>query len=423
MKSWCIAFGLVCASFTHAADGTDGEWAQWRGPDRTGISKETGLLKQWPTEGPKQLWKVAGLGDGYSTPSFSGGKIFTVGTKMKDEFLIVLDGKDGKRIGDVKIGVVTGGYGAPKSTPTIDNGFAYVISSNGNFACVDIKEMKIKWEKDFKKDFGGRSGGWAYTESPLIDGDNVIVTPGGDTATLVALKKTTGDVVWKAAVTGLEAKAGGKKGKNAAYSTAGYSSIIKANVQGQPQYIQFLSGGVVGISAKDGKFMWHYDDPANGTANCSTPLFNDNAVFAASAYGTGGGRADISKMNDDFKAEQKYFVKKLQNHHGGMVMVDGYIYGTSGSLMCVDFKTGEVMWDDRSVGKGSVTFADGHLYVRGENGKVALVEANPKKYVEKGQFTQPDRSKQAAWPHPVVVGGKLYLRDWDTLFCYDLKAK
>ena len=423
MKRWLLSLGLFCSQAAFAADPGDlGNWAQWRGPDRTGLSRETGLLKEWPTAGPSQRWKVAGLGDGYSTPSFSDGKIFVLGTKGKDEFLIALNQKDGSKIGDVKIGLVTGGYGAPKSTPTIDGGFAYAVSSNGNFVCVDTKTLKIKWEKDFKKEFGGQAGGWAYTESPLVDGDHVIATPGGDEATLVALKKADGSVVWKAAVKDLEAKPGGKKGKNKAYSTAGYSSVIKAEVAGVPQYIQFLTGGVVGIGAKDGKFLWHYDEPANGTANCSTPIFKDNAVFAASAYGNGGGRADLTREGDSFKAEQKYFIKKLQNHHGGMVLVGNHVYGTGGgSLMCVDFSTGEVKWDERSVGKGSITYADGMLYVRGEGGKVALVEANPEKYVEKGQFSQPDRSKQAAWPHPVVVGGKLYLRDWDTLFCYDLK--
>ncbi|WP_020469049.1 outer membrane protein assembly factor BamB family protein [Zavarzinella formosa] len=418
MKNWLVSLGLLCSSATFAADpGEYGNWAQWRGPDRTGLSKETGLLKEWPTAGPTQVWKIEGLGDGYSTPSFSDGKIYLLGTKGKDEFLIALNQKDGSKIGDVKIGTVTGGYGAPKSTPTIDNGYAYAVSSNGNFVCVDTATLKIKWEKDFKKVFGGQMGGWAYTESPLIDGDLVLATPGGDTATIVAMKKTDGEVVWKSPITELD----GKKLKKD-FSRAGYSSIIKADVGGTTQYIQFLNGGVVGISAKEGKLLWHYDEPANGTANCSTPLFKDNAVFAASAYGTGGGRANLTKSDDGFKAEPKYFIKKLQNHHGGMVLVGDYVYGTGGgSLMCVDFKTGDVMWDERSVGKGSITYADGMLYVRGENGKVALVEANPKKYVEKGQFSQPDRSKQAAWPYPVVVGGKLYLRDWDVMLCYDLK--
>jgi outer membrane protein assembly factor BamB len=355
----------------------------------------------------------------------SGGKLFLLGTKGNDEYMICLSAKDGTKVWEIKIGSKTGGYPAPKSTPTIDNGFAYTVSSDGNLVCVNIAKAEITWQKSYKKDFDGKQGSWAYTESPLIDGDWVLGTPGGNSATVVALKKATGEVVWKAAVTGLQGKpGGGKKGGGAPrdYSTAGYSSVIVATIDGVKQYVQFIGGGVIGIDAKEGKLLWHYDDPANGTANISTPIVRDNFVFAASAYGTGGGLAKITKESDGFKAEQQYFVKQMQNHHGGLVLVKDHVYGTNnGSLLCIEFKTGKIVWDDRCVGKGSVTYADGHLYVRGEKDKVALVEANPAKYVEKGQFTQPDRSKQNAWPHPVVVGGKLYLRDWDSLFCYDVK--
>jgi PQQ-like domain len=181
---------------------------------------------------------------------------------------------------------------------------------------------------------------------------------------------------------------------------------------------------VVGVRAKDGKLLGHYEEPANNTANISTPIVRGDLVFAASAYGTGGGEAQVVKTTDGFKAERRYFIRKFQNHHGGVVLVKDHLYGTTNtSLLCVDFKTGDIAWDDRSVGKGSVTYADGRLYVRGENGKVALVEANPKAYVEKGRFEQPDRSSEKAWPHPVVANGKLYLRDWDILLCYDVKAK
>lgn len=424
MRRLLAGMFLACTASAWAADPGAGEWPQWRGPDRTGVSTETGLLDKWPSDGPKQLWKVGGLGDGYSTPSVSAGKLYLLGTKGNDEYMICLEAKDGAKVWDLKIGSKTGGYAAPKSTPTIDAGFAYAVSSDGNLVCVSIAKGELKWKKSYKSDFSGQQGNWAYTESPLIDGDWVLGTPGGESATIVALKKATGEVVWKTEVKGLQAKAGGGKkgGPPKSYATAGYSSIIVATIEGVKQYVQFIGGGVVGVDAKNGKLLWHYDDPANGTANISTPIVRDNYVFAASAYGNGGGLAKLTKSADGFKADQQYFIKQMQNHHGGMVLVKDHVYGTNGgSLLCVEFKTGKIVWDDRSVGKGSVTFADGHLYVRGENGKMALVEANPAKYTEKGQFTQPDRSKQAAWPHPVVVGGKLYLRDWDNLFCYDVK--
>jgi outer membrane protein assembly factor BamB len=422
---------LLAALPAFAADPGQSDWPQWRGPDRTGLSKETGLLKEWPEGGPKQEWKITGLGDGYSTPSVSAGRLYLVGTKATDEYMVCLNEKDGSRAWDVKIGQKTGGYPAPKSTPTIDEGFAYVVSSDGNLVCAEIGKGTIKWQRSYKKDFGGKPGGWAYTESPLIDGDLVIGTPGGPDAALVALKKKTGEVVWKAPVKGLERKPApvdpkrpNKGGGGPDYAQAGYSSVVKAEIAGVKQYVQFLSGGVVGVDAQNGSLLWHYEEPANTTANISTPIVHGDFVFAATSYSTGGGQAKIVKTSDGFEAQPQYFLNKFQNHHGGVVLVKDHLYGTNGgALLCVDFKTGKIVWEDRCVGKGSVTYADGHLYVRGENGKVALVEANPTKYVEKGRFEQPDRSKQAAWPHPVVANGKLYLRDWDVLLCYDVKGK
>lgn len=426
MRRIVILTLFLAAGFGVAADPGPFDWPQWRGPDRTNISQETGLLKDWPKDGPKLAWKIEGLGEGFSTPSISAGRIYVLGTKGSDEYMICLDEKNGDRVWDMKIGKKTGGYAAPKSTPTIDNGYAYVVSSDGNLVCADIKDGTIKWQKSYPKDFRGEAGGWAYTESPLIDGELVIGTPGAKDAALAAFKKADGEVVWKTTITGLQRRPIGKDNNRggAAYSRAGYSSVVKAEIGGVKQYVQFIDGGVVGVNAADGRLLWHYEEPANTTANCSTPIVSGDLVFAASNYGVGGGQAKIVKDGSDFKAEQTYFVNKMQNHHGGMVLVKDYIYGTGGgSLICFDFKTGKIAWDDRSVGKGSVTCADGMLYVRGEGGGIALVEANPAKYVEHGQFKQPDRSKQPAWPHPVVANGKLYIRDWDILLCYDVKKK
>ena len=411
---------LLATTLTTAGEN---DWPQWRGPDRTGLSAEKGLLKQWSADGPPLAWKIKGLGDGFSTPSVADGRVYVLGTKAgqgkaKDEYLIALSTADGSRAWDLKIGVTAGGYPGPRCTPTVDGDRVYAISSDGKLHCVQRATGKAIWSKDFKADFGGKAGGWAYTESPLIDGNVLVCTPGGDSSPIVALNKTTGDVIWKATLKDLPA--GGKR----SYTTAGYSSFVVATIHGTKQYVQFLSGGVVGVDAKDGKLLWHYDRPANGTANCSTPIVKNDAVFAASAYGNGGGRADITKAGSDFTATEKYFVKQMQNHHGGMVLVGNHIYGTgSGSLICLDFDSGKIAWEDKSSGKGSVTYADGHIYARGEKGEIALVEANPKEYVEKGRFKQPDRSSAAAWAHPVVSGGKLYIRDMDVLLCYDVKAK
>ncbi len=394
-----------------------GDWPSWRGPNRTGLSTETGLLKEWPKGGPKLLWKVQGLGTGYSTPSIAGGRVFLMGTEGKTEFMIALDTRTGERIWKTPIGVTAGGYPGPRCTPTVDGELIYALSSDGKLVCAETMTGVPRWRKDFRAEFGGQPGGWAYTESPLIDGSVLVCTPGGPKATLVALDKMTGGVIWKSSLASLNG--GNKRG----YTTAGYSSVIVAELAGTRQYIQFLSGGVVGVAAQDGKFLWHYDHPANGTANISTPIAHDDTVFAASGYGTGGGQVRISSRGGEFKADESYFVKQLQNHHGGILLIGDYIYGTgSSALLCVDYKTGKVAWQDRSVGKGSVAYADGHLYLRSERGPVALVEVTPTGYREKGRFDQPERSRQNAWAHPIVAGGHLYLRDWDVLLCYDVKA-
>jgi len=246
----------------------------------------------------------------------------------------------------------------------------------------------------------------------LVDGDKLIVTPGGPDASIVALEKKTGNLIWKAKVQGSDA--------------AHYASIIATEIEGVRQYVQFMSGGVVAVAAEDGKFLWRYNAPHNGTANCSTAIASDGHVFAASGYGTGGGLAKIAKSGDSFSADEVYFTKHMKNHHGGMVLVDGYIYGSNeGLLACLDFKTGEVKWEERIPGKGSIAFADGRLYYRNEGGKgtVFLVDANPNKFVLRGKFDQPNRSGANAWPHPVIANGRLYLRDQNVLLCYDVKAK
>jgi outer membrane protein assembly factor BamB len=260
------------------------------------------------------------------------------------------------------------------------------------------------------RDFQGAPGGWGYCESPLVDGQKLICTPGGRAATLVALNKKTGALLWKAQV---------PQGDGAAYS-----SVIAGDVDGQRQYIQFLSGGVVGIDAKTGRFLWRYDHPHNGTANCSTPIYQDGHVFAASGYGTGGGLAKLIHAGAGTRAEEVYFTKHMQNHHGGMVVVDGYLYGSNeGQLCCLDLLTGQVQWSEGRPGKGSIAFADGHLYYRNEGGPITLVEANPKKYVQQGRFDQPDRTGAPAWAHPVIANGKLLIRDQDLLLCYDIKKR
>jgi len=404
-----VIAGAVMATGVLAAD-----WPQWQGPDRTGVSKETGLLKTWSEGGPKVLWKATALGEGHTTPSVAAGKVYGMGLSGGDESVWCLDDKTGKPVWSTKIadgiqlGGAQGGFGS-RATPTVDGNKVYVLGVGGEMVCMDAMNGKILWHKSFTKDFGGSVPTWGYSESPLVDGPNVIAAPGSRSASIVAFNKMTGDVAWKCVV---------PEG-----DSAHYTSAILADVDGQKQIIHFLSGGVIGVSAKDGKYLWRYDAPANHTANCSTPIYRDHMVFAASGYNTGGGLAKLSSNGGGTAATEVYFTKKMQNHHGGMVLVGDYLYGFDGSnLTCLDFKTGDVKWADRSVGKGSVSYADGNLYVRGERGgPLALVEATPEGYKEKGRFTQTDLSGAPTWPHPVIANGKLYIRDMNTLICYDIK--
>lgn len=410
LRKCCATFFGLSAMMLIAAD-----WPAWRGADRTGVSRETGLLKEWPKGGPPLVWKAKGLGAGYSSPSVVGDRIYTVGTRNKDEYALALRASDGKALWETKIGSMAKGgpagaaYPGPRASPTVDGDRIYVLGSSGDLACLDTNG-KVVWRKHLVNDLGGKPGIWDYSESPLIDGDVLICTPGGAKSSLAALNKSTGDVIWIS-----EVPDGGE---------AAYASAVIANAGGTKQYVQFLRNGVAGVSAKDGKFLWLFGRDV-GSTNCSTPIVRDDLVFESHAGPSASGCALLRLIPESPGYKVEYFQKKaLNNHHGGVVLVGDCVYGTTGqSLACVDWKTGESKWDNRSVGKGSISAADGRLYVRGEKGTMALVEATPSGYRELGKFEQTDRSKWPAWPHPVIANGRLYLRDDDTLLCYDIKAK
>ncbi len=635
------------------------DWPQWQGPDRNAISKETGLLKEWPKEGPPLVWKTQKLGGGDSAPSVAAGRIFGMGNRGEDEVVWALSEKDGKELWATRLGPavqqqVPQGKEGPSCTPAADGERLYVEGMSGDVACLQVKDGKVIWQYSLTRDGGGRVPMWSYRESPLVDGDKVIVTPGAPDAMLVALDKLTGKTVWKCqmpadrgssaggpgggpgaspgggpgglgggtgapggpagagglgagsapVVTGTKdpglftsehwgmtafstktpngkytaklyfaetyegitgsgqrvfsfnvqghefkdfdawSKAGGRnrayietvpvevttgefrigftrqvenpaikaieiipqaEAANGAASSAAirikagasapftdssgqvwqadtgfeggmtnpgiggigggsggrqggpggpggfgggrggfgglgapgpaYASVIPIDFDGQRQYVQFTARALIGVAATDGKFLWRYDKPANGMGlNCSTPLYHNGMVFAASAYGAGGGLVKLSKdANGGVKAEEVYATRKMQNHHGGMILLDGCLYGANGGneggfLICLDFKTGNVLWDGRHdaekrAPKGSLAYADGRLYYRTEKGTVLLIEPSPKEYIERGRFEQPDRTRLPAWAHPVIANGRLYVRDQDVLFCYDVKAK
>ncbi len=648
-----MLIGVIVTIMTGSSLAVD--WPQWRGPNRDGKSADTGLLKEWPSDGPPLAWKIDKIGGGYCAPSIADGRVFGMSNRGEDEVVWALSETDGKEIWVIRLGPAfdqrpSQGREGPACTPTVDGERLYVEGLGGNVACLQVKDGKIIWQISMTEEFGGRVPRWSYRESPLIDGDKVIITPGGPDAILAALNKSTGEMIWKstmpdAAASAAASEPGGRPGgfggapggvdrargrnggqaggstlritgtrdpglfssehfsmsafsckipngkylaklyfaetyagitgagqrvfsynvqghefkdfdiwaktggSNRAYiesvpvevtngefrivftskvenpaikaieiipqgesgtgaassaatvrinagssepfkdsngqewkpdsgfeggmtsqmsggsltyggggsgfgggrsgfgggrggrgglggggSGAAYSSAIAIDFEGQRQYVQLISNTLAGFAASDGKFLWRYDKPANRMGiNCATPIFHDGTVFASSAYGAGGGLVKLSKDTDSsVKAEEVYGTNDMQNHHGGMILLDGYLYGASGgneggALVCLDFKTGKVMWDQRdSVGrraKGSLALADGRLYYRMEDGTVVLIEPSPKQYIERGRFEQPDRSSAPAWANPVVANGKLYICEQDVLFCYDVKAK
>jgi outer membrane protein assembly factor BamB len=395
-----------------------GEWPQWRGPDRNGVSKDTGLLKQWPQDGPPLAWTANEMGGGFGSVAVTGGRIYVTGDRGGGQNVSCVNASDGTIIWATPIGKPADGA---RSTPTVDGDLLFALSSRGNqdaeIVCLETATGKEQWRKNFRSDFNGRMmSNWGYSESPLVDGDHVICTPGGSDATLVALKKKTGDVVWKAKVPGGDA--------------AGYASAVVAEVGGVRQYVQLLEKGIVGVAAKDGKFLWRYDKIANGTANIPTPIVRGDLVFCSTGYNTGAALLKLTAGGGGVRMEEKYFIpaNQFQNHHGGMVLIGDYIYAGSGHNnglpACIDLKSGKLAWGpQRGPGEKSaaIAYADGHLYFRYENAVMALIEASPKGYKAKGSFKIPN-GQQPSWSHPVVAGGRLYLRDQDRLLCYDVRA-
>ncbi len=433
----CLCGAIVAFLFVST---TMADWPQWQGPDRNAVSPEKGLLQEWPEGGPPLSWKITGLGGGDSAPSIAGGKMFGMSNRRGEEIVWALSETDGQEIWAQPLGPAVEqrmpqSKEGPGGTPTVDGELLYVLGMGGRAACLRVADGEIVWERSLTQDFGGQIPMWSYRESPLVDGDKVIYTPGGPEATIVALNKLTGETIWTSQLPKPETDAPpaeerpGRRGRGPG-SGAAYSSAIAIDVDGERQYVQLTAKALMGVAAADGKFLWRYDAPANSNGiNCSTPLFHDGQVFAASAYGAGGGAVKLTKDGSgEFNAEEVYFTQSMQNHHGGMIVVDGCLYGANGGngggmLVCLDFATGEILWRERPVPKGSIAMADGRLYYRTEDGAMLLIEPNRDRYVERGRFEQPDRSDSPAWSHPVIANGKLYVRDQDVLFSYDISAK
>jgi len=395
---------VVSVAAIQAAD-----WPQWQGANRTRISTETGLMKQWPASGPAVVWTATGLGSGYGSMAVAGERVFVQGTRGGNSVVVALNRADGKEVWSKALGRSGNddrGPG-PRGTPTVDGDRMYVLSENGDLACVKTDGAAV-WQRNILNDFGGRQLQWLISESPLVDGPHLIVSPGGPGASMVKLDKMTGKTVWQT---------------KELSDPAGYSSAIAADVQGVRTYFTFTAGAGVGVRASDGKLMFRYDRAANRVANITTPVFFENKVFFTSAYDTGAGLVNLNAQNGTVSASEAYFTREMKNHHGGVVLLNGYLYGFDDSILtCLEFATGKRMWRDRSVGKGSVTVADGDLYIQSESNMLALAAASPTGYQEKGRFSIADKGLPS-WAHPVVSGARLYVRNQDSVMAYDVKGK
>ena len=386
-----------------------GDWPQWRGPARSGVSAETGLLREWPASGPPRVWSASNLGAGFGSIAVRGDRVFVQGMRNAQSVVSALNRADGKPVWVRPVGRAVDNYQGPgpRGTPTVDGDRLYVLTENGDLACLRAQDGTIVWQRNILQEFGGRNIGWLLSESPLVDGNQVVVTPGGRGAGMVALDKMTGRTIWTSKELSDE---------------AGYSSPIVADVQGVRTIMTLTSEAGVGVRASDGKLMWRHTSVANGTANIATPVFFDNKVFYSSDYGTGGALLGLRAQAGAVQAQEIYFTREMQNHHGGIVFVNGYLYGFNNSILtCLEFATGKVVWRHRSVGKGSLSYADGHLYLLSENNVAGMAEATPAGYREKGRFTIADQG-WPSWAHPVVAGGRLYLRNQGILTAYNIRG-
>jgi outer membrane protein assembly factor BamB len=395
-----IAVAAAAAQpFTQTAD-----WFQWRGPNRDGKSAETGLLKSWPAQGPPLAWRGTGAGIGYSSFAASRGRLHTLGGRANREYVIAFDAATGKKVWETPIGALLAndrGDG-PRGTPTIDGDRLYALGGTGDLVSLDLKTGKPLWTKNLLRDFGGRNISWGLSESPLVVNDRVLVQAGGPNASIVALNKSNGAVLWR----------------NHS-DEAGYSSAVVANVGGTPQAVFFTAERALGVSVQDGRELWSYDKVANRTANIATPIVADNRVFVSSDYGTGAALLELTPSG----AREVYFTRDMRNHHSTSVLIGDHLYGFSGSILtAMQLADGTVAWRDRSVGKGSLIYADQRLYLYSENGVVGLAEATPAGYREHGRF-RIESGSLPTWSHPIVTGGRLILRDQDNIYAYTVSTR
>ena len=402
----CVVAGLTASVAFAGAAASEGEWPCFNGPNHDGRSPDTGLLKEWPQGGPKQLWKVDTIGKGFSSPSVSGGQVFITGDTGGKLMLFAFD-LNGKAKWKAPVdNAWTSDPGGSRSSATIDGGKVYVLSGHGTLSCHSAKTGAKLWSRRMSE-FGGRPHGWGYAESVLILGKLALATPGGKNC-IVALDKATGETVWKS--TGFD-------------GPAHYGSIFPFTFNKTPLLAAGTGGGIVCVSAQTGRVQWSDAFSANNTANCPSPIYSGSHVFWANGYGKGGVCLELSPAAGRVSARRAWTTRDMDCQHGGYIIDEGCIYGNNGGgWACLDLKSGRTKWNTRGVGKGSLCYADGMLFLFSENGgEAGLATCSPDALEMKGTFRV--QGNGPSWAHPVVIGGRLYLRYDTNLYCFDVKAK
>ena len=404
-----VTLALACVIAVAPVRGqTPQEWFQWRGPNRDGISQETGLLQDWPKAGPPLAWKAGGAGNGYSSFSTSKGRLYTLGARGNVEYVIALDRATGKKVWEYQNGrrYENDRGDGPRSTPTVDGDRLYVLGGSGDLTCLDATTGSKVWSLNIISKFGGVNPYWGYSESPLVVGDRILVNAGGSRASIVAVSKADGSTLWQQHSDG-----------------AGYSSPVLMRTGSLNQVIFFTEAHALAVDPRDGRMLWSYAKANNGTANIATPIVKGTRVFVSSDYGAGAALLDVRAAGNIATASEVYFTRDMRNHHSSSVLVGENIFGFSSSILtALKFDTGAMVWRDRSVGKGSLIYADNRLYLYSEDGVVGLAEASPAAYREHGRFTIPQQSNLPTWSHPIIAGGLMILRDQDTVYAYDVRS-
>ncbi len=397
-------------AFSRAAD-----WPQWRGPDRSNVSVEKGLANDWPNEGPPLAWKSTGLGDGVAPVSVAGGRVFTTGNDGENVVCTALSEKDGEILWAVKLGPAAKEMAVMRwlaqASPTVDGERLYAVTTNGDYICLAADTGREIWRKHYEKDFDGKKTYWAFCDYPLVDGDHLILTPGGKVATVVAVNKMTGDRVWSCPL---------PEGDENAHAV-----LMAADIGGTRQYVNHLSKWMIGVSARDGKLLWQYDGMNAQTATTHAPVVRDGQIFYASGYGVGNALLNVDKVDGIWKVSEVYRNKSMGHPPwlGSLTATgDGVLSNSDAGLKCVDWNTGSVAWNERMTDRCTYTVADGKVFVRIQSGKVLLGTADAKGWNALAEFSPPQGDAKApAWTFPVVANGRLYVRDYDTMLCYDVR--